>query len=316
MNVFDFLTLLWRALRGQTGGPDFILVYDALGAIIWAFLLFKVFITEGLNIASGNKTELPRILVKYLFVAGMFAIWPMASNHVFSAVAALADMFFPDVSTLLAQLANSMELMRSSEQAAARELGLLSMIMGTIQNLTAGIIFSAIGMIVLFLCYMLILLCVMGSLTILAMNLLLGPVFFALAFDKDFRQIALHWFSAVLSYFLLIPLYGAAVTIAVAIVGATIPTELIGLSSVAQVTAQLFGPFMAVAVVFSVNKVVNTLVGGAAGSGLASSVIGVAGIAASFIPGVAMIRSTAAAGQAAVSKLSTTARAAMGRGRS
>ena len=313
MTVFDFLTLLWRALRGQTGGPDFILVYDALGAIIWAFLLFKVFLTEGLQVASGHKTELPRILVKYLFVAGMFAIWPATSNHIFNAVASLADMFFPDLSTLLVQLGNSMELMRSAEQAAEQEVGLISMILGTIQNITAGLIFSAIGMLVLFVCYMLILLCVMGSLTILAMNLLLAPVFFALAFDKDFRQIALHWFSAVLSYFLLIPLYGAAVTIAVAIVGASIPTSIVGLSSVAQVTAQLFGPFMAVAVVFSVNKVVNTLVNGAAGSGLASSVIGVAGIAASFIPGGALIRSTAVAGQSAVRKLSATARSALGR---
>jgi hypothetical protein len=206
-----------------------------------------------------------------------------------------------------------MELMRSSEQAAAQEVGLISMVLGTIQNLTAGVLFSALGMLVLFLCYMLILLCVIGSLTVLAMNLLLGPVFFALAFDKDFRQIALHWFSAVLSYLLLIPLYGAAVTIAVAIVGAAVPTQIIGLSSVAQVAAQLFGPFMAVAVVFSVNKVVNTLVGGAAGSGLASSVVGVAGIAASFIPGGAMIRSTAAAATSTMSKLSATARSALGR---
>jgi hypothetical protein len=117
----------------------------------------------------------------------------------------------------------------------------------------------------------------------------------------------------VLSYFLLIPLYGAAITIAVAIVGAAIPTQIIGLSSVAQVAAQLFGPFMAVAVVFSTNKVVNSLVGGASGSGLASSVMGVAGIAASVVPGGAVIRSTAAAASAAAAKLSSTARSALGR---
>jgi len=313
MNVFDFLTLIWRALRGQTGGPDFVLVYDALGAVIWAFLLFKVFLTEGIQVASGNRTELPKILIKYLFVAAMFAVWPVASNHIFDAVIALANMFFPDMSTLLSRLGNSMELMRAGEQAASQELGLFSMLVGTLQNLTAGLIFSAIGMMVLFLCYMLILLSVMGAMTILAMNLVLGPVFFALAFDRDFRSIAIHWFSAVLSYFLLIPLYGAAITIAVAIVGAAIPTQVIGLSSVAQVAAQLFGPFMAVAVVFSTNKVINALVGGASGSGLASSVVGVAGIAASIIPGGAMIRSTAAAASAAATKLSTTARSALGR---
>jgi len=51
-------------MRGGTGGPDFVVVYTALGAVIWAFLLFKVFLTEGLSVASGNKTELPKILVK------------------------------------------------------------------------------------------------------------------------------------------------------------------------------------------------------------------------------------------------------------
>ena len=313
MDVFNLLTIIWEALRGTTGGPDFIVVYTALGAIIWAFLLFKVFLTEGLQVASGEKTELPKILVKYLFVAAMFAVWPMASNHIFDAVIALANMFFPDINTLLTRLGNSMELMRASEQAAAQELGLFSMLVGTLQNLTAGLLFSAIGMMVLFLCYMLILLSIMGALTILAMNLVLGPVFFALAFDRDFRSIALHWFSAVLAYFLLIPLYGAAITIAVAIVGAAVPTHIIGLSSVAQVAAQLFGPFMAVAVVFSTNKVVNTLVSGAAGSGLASSVMGVAGIAAGVIPGGAMIRSTVTATSAAVTRLSSTARSALGR---
>ena len=313
MDIMDFLTLLWRSLRGQTGGPDFVLVYDALGGVIWAFILFKVFLTEGIHVASGNKTELPKILVKYLFVAAMFTVWPIASDHIFDGVLALANMFFPDIDTLLVRLGASMELMRAREQAAVQELGLVWMILGTVQNLTAGVIFSALGMIVLFVCYMLILFSILGSLTILAMNLVLAPVFFALAFDREFRSIAIHWFSAILSYFLLLPLYGAAITIAIAIAGATVPTQIIGLSSIAQVTAQLLGPFMAVGVVFSVNKVVNSLVGGASGSGLASSVMGVAGIAASVIPGGAIIRATASTVGTVATKLSSTARSALGR---
>jgi hypothetical protein len=86
MNLSDLLTALWSALRGNIGGgQDFVVVYTALGAILWAFLLFKVFLQEGLQVSTGHGTELPRILVKYLFVAGMFAVWPQASNSIFSA---------------------------------------------------------------------------------------------------------------------------------------------------------------------------------------------------------------------------------------
>jgi hypothetical protein len=56
---------------------------------------------------------------------------------------------------------------------------------------------------------------------------------------------------------------------------------------------------MAVGVVFSTNKIVNALVGGASGSGLGSMAMGVGGIGISLIPGGAVVRSTVAAGRSA-----------------
>ena len=310
MNLSDLLTALWLSLRGTLGGGhDFVVVYTALGAILWGFLLFKVFLQEGLQVATGHRSELVRILVKYLFIAGMFAIWPQASSSIFSAVKLLATTFYPSLDSLLDKMAGSMGFIEGSQQTSANALGSL---------------FVLIGMIVLFLCYALILINIAGSLTILAMNLVLGPVFFALAFDRDFRGHAQHWFAAVLSYFMLIPLYGAALTVAAAIAGAAVPANLFGFPSIAQVLAQVIGPLMSVGVVFSTNKIVNALVGGAAGSGLGSMALGVAGIGLSLLPGGAMVRSTAAAGRSAVgaaanagrvigSKISSTARAALGR---
>ncbi len=325
MNLFDLLTTLWSALRGKIGtGHDFVLVYTSLGAILWAFLLFKVFLQEGLQVASGHRSELLKILVKYLFVAAMFAVWPTASNSIFSAVKTLATTFYPSMNGLFDALANTMAFMQSNQQATANSQGLVSTVLGTVYNFTLGGLFELIGMIVLFLCYALILINMAGSLTILAMNLVLGPVFFALAFDRDFRTHAQHWFAAVLSYFLLIPLYGAALTVAATIAAVAVPTNVFGLPSSAQVAAQVLGPLMAVGVVFSTNKIVNALVGGAAGAGLGSMALGVAGVGVSMVPGGAMIRSTAAAGRSAASaaasagravsaKISSTARAAMGK---
>jgi hypothetical protein len=325
MNLSDLLNTLWQALRGNLGGgQDFVVLYTALGAILWAFLLFKIFLQEGIQIASGHHTELPRILVKYLFVAAMFAIWPQASNSIFTAVRALATMFYPSLNELFDTMSEAMILMGGGQQAASNSQGLVSTVLGTVYNFTLGSLFVGIGTIVLFLCYGLIMINIAGSLTIMAMNLVLGPVFFALAFDRDFRSHALHWFAAVLSYFMLIPLYGAALTVAAAIAGAAIPTNLFGFPSGAQVAAQVLGPLMAVGVVFSTNKIINALVGGAAGSGLGSMALGVAGIGLSLLPGGAIVRSTAAAGRSAVSaaantgktvvtKISATARAALGK---
>lgn len=325
MNLSQLLNTLWQALRGNIGGGyDFVAVYTALGAILWAFLLFKIFLQEGIQVASGHRTELPKILVKYLFVAGMFAIWPQASTRIFSAINAIATMFYPSLNNVLNTMSDSMTMMGGGEQAASNSQGLVSTVLGTVYNFTLGGLFVGIGTIILFLCYALIMINIAGSLTILAMNLVLGPVFFALAFDRDFRSHAQHWFAAVLSYFMLIPLYGAALTVAAAIAGAGIPANIYGMPSGAQVAAQLIGPLMSVGVVFSTNKVVNALVGGAAGSGLGSMTLGVAGVGISLLPGGAMVRSTASAGGSAASaagsaaktvseKISSTARAALGK---
>lgn len=304
MNMFDFLNQLWGVARGMSGGPDFIVIYTAIGAGLFGFLWFKVFITEGLQVASGHRSELPRILAKYLMVALMFIVWPLASNRIFDGVSTLAAMFFPDLNELFTTMSIAMTRMSETEQA---DFSVKALLMAVVRlnpvSLAATTILNGlliiIGMMALFLCYMLILVNIAGSLAILAMNLVIGPVFFGLAFDKDFRSISVHWFTAVLSYALLMPLYGLALRMAAAIAGAGVPPTAIGFVSSGQIAAQLLGPFMAVGIVFSANKVVSALVGGAAGSGLGSSVLGGAAIATSLIPGGAMIRATAGAANAA-----------------
>ncbi|MCI0623429.1 MAG: type IV secretion system protein [Acidobacteria bacterium] len=327
LSISQILKNIWAALRGAGGagaGMDFIVVYDSLGAILFAFLLFKVFLTEGLHVAMGARTELPRILVKYLFVAAMFAVWPRAADALFAAVTSLADLFYPSLDTLLQGMNTPMTALTTTNQAATNTQGLTETILGGLYNFTIGNLLILVGTIVLFLCYALVLVNIAGSLTILAMNLVLGPVFFALAFDKDFRVHSHKWFSTVLSYFLLIPLYGAALAVAAQLLGTSLPANWFGLPSGPQMMAQLIGPIMSVGVVFSTNRIVNSLVGGAAGAGAGSMVLGLAGVGAHLIPGGAVLRSTAAGGRAAVgaaasaarsvgSRLSATARAALGR---
>ena len=308
MNLFDFLNTLWQTARGLNGaGIDFVAVYAGIGGAIWALLLFKVFIAEGLNVASGHQTELPRIFAKYLFVALMFATWPWLATRFWDACVFTAQAFFPDMSDLFNTMNIAMNRMSEQSRAEGNLRALASLVLnpgsaiaGTILN---GLLII-IGMFTLFLCYMLILINIAGSLTVLAMNLVIGPVFFALAFDRDFRSIAVSWLTAALSYALLMPLYGLALHMAATIAGAGIPPNWTGFTSTGQIAAQLLGPFMALGVVFSVNKVISALVGGAAGSGLGSSVMGGAmatvGMASALVPGGGMIRATTGAAGAFV----------------
>jgi len=322
ISLSRLMETLWSGLRGAWG-TDFVAVYTALGAILWGFLLFKVFLQEGLQVAVGNRSELPRILVKYVFIAGMFGIWPLLSSSLFRAVQLLAATFFPDLNQVFDQMAGGMAYMQTSTQAAENSQGLVATVLGTMYNLSLGAVMSMLGVLIFFLCYVLIFLNIAGSITILALNLVLGPVFFALAFDRDFRGHSQRWLAAVLSYILLIPLYGAALRMAASIAGAAIPAPF-GSPSMPQVVTQFIGPILAVGVVLSTNKVVNALIGGAAGSGAGSTALGIAGISANLIAGGALVRATGAATGAAAragasaaqtvgGKVSSTARAALGK---
>ncbi len=322
MNLAQLMDVIWNALRGRlNGGWDYVVVYTTLGAILWAFLLFKVFLQEGIQVASGNRTELHRILIKYLFIAAMFAIWPMASDQIFNAVKILATNFYPSLQSLTTSFMDQTVSMDQAMNASNNSQGLVSTILGTLYNVTLGSLLFGIGAIVLFICYGIILVCMGGSLCILAMNLVLGPVFFAMAFDREFRPNALRWFMAVLSYFMLIPLYGAALSIGVAIL-AVAAANPFGSATSGQVAAQLLGPVLSLGIVLSTNKIINALVGGAAGAGLGQITLGIAGTALTLIPGGSMIRATGAAGGAAAkaassatksvtSRLSSTATAAV-----
>jgi len=299
MNLFDFLNMLWQSARGLNGsGIDFVAVYAGIGGAIWALLLFKVFLAEGLQIASGHQTELPRILVKYLFVAMMFTIWPWLATKLWDVAAVAAQSFFPNLSDLFSTMTIAMN--RMSEQSRAEgNLQALTMAIvdpvGAVGRTILNGLLVIIGMFTLFVCYMLIIINVAGSLTILAMNLVIGPVFFAFAFDRDFRSIAVHWLTAALSYMLLMPLYGLSLHMAATIAGAAIPPNWTGFTSIGQIAAQLLGPFMALGIVFSTNKVISALVGGASGGGLGSSVLGAAAIGMSIIPGGGMLSATGSA---------------------
>jgi len=285
----QFLSTVWNALSGGGGGVNFVMFYQWLGFIIWGFLAFKVFAQEAISVSMGERTTLPKILVKYLIFIGVFFTWPHFANNLFFGCIELVRWTFPTGGELLDTAAISMQRMAAQEEAkslldsliaALNPVETLRVVATTLMNGLSYILASLI----LFLCYMLIMLCIAGALAVLAMNLALAPVFIALAFDKDFRPIFMNWFSATLSYFLLMPLYGATITAAAAIAGAGVSPTIAGPTTSGQLWAQLIGPFMSLGLVFSTNKLVNSLVGGAMGGGLASTVMGVA----SIIPGMAV----------------------------
>ena len=283
----DILNVIWGVLTGTIGGINFIQQFSALGLLIFGFLVFKSLATESVNLVTGKGTELPKTLIKYLFVTSMIAGWPWLADSIYTGVLLLVEGFFPDFGEMLNTMLGSWDSIQRAEEARKMDSSVWEKIVNYAGaalapfNLLLDGLLIAIAWLILILCYALIMINAVGAISILLMNLVLGPVFFALAFDKDFRSPAVQWMTTILSYTMLIPLYGATIRIAAAIAGAAsfisfdhyMLTDRVSSGAVA---ARCFGPILAVGIVFSTNRVISSLIGGTGGSGLGGIAAGVA----------------------------------------
>ena len=287
--IIDIIDILWLTLTGNIGGINFIQQFSALGLLIFGFLVFKSLVGESVNLVTGRGTELPKTLIKYLFVTMLIAGWPWLADSLYLGVVNIVKAFFPDMQEVLSTMLSSWETIQQMEEARKVDRGLFSKLLEVASNpnYAAGMLvldglLIAVSWLILILCYAIILINAVGAITILVMNLVLGPVFIALSFDKDFRSPAVQWMMTILSYTMLMPLYGAAIRMAAAIAGAAsfVGLEQFTLSGInvssGVMAARLLGPFLAVGIVFSTNKVIASLIGGTGGSGLGGMIAGVA----------------------------------------
>ena len=300
-SLTSLIQVIWQAVTGGVGGVNYVTVFSQIAVVIWGFMGFVMFASEALDLAAGRGFKLDKKLVVYAFLGLLIFVWPNAANNSYNAAANMAEAFMGDSDAILDTLMGSYLDMQDVDETTVEETGLwdrVSAILVMLPQKIGQVFFTGIGVLITLACYILILIMIAGMFATFAMTLALGPVFVALGLSEHFRQYAWRWFGCYLTYFLAIPLYGAALQIVVAIFGAGVVdlSQMQGGVGMDHMAVSVFGPLVSLGVVFAVSKVVSGLTGGAMGGtgSLAMSL----GMGAAGIAGRAMGGASAAGGAA------------------
>ncbi|HOT02422.1 MAG TPA: type IV secretion system protein, partial [Acidobacteriota bacterium] len=155
--------------------------------------------------------------------------------------------------------------MQNTDQAAVAGQGSLGM-MGAIVALPTAMTLhqiSTLGGLVAILCYAIMLVSVAGIFSMLGIYLILGPVFIPLGLTDAFSSFFYKWVGVVLSFFLVIPIYGATLAVIMALLGGSVInlSNLVGLPSLEHVFQAVIGPIISVGLILGVNKIASSLTG-------------------------------------------------------
>ncbi len=288
---------IWSAVHG--GGVDYIQVFTTAAAGIWLIMMIVNLWGEAISMAAGNQTQLPKMLSIYAVLGMIIWNWPWLADHLYSGSVASLNFFMNKSNTFLGNVSLAFERMQELDIAATTQQSGV-MIADPITSAVISGLAVVVGSLALIACYLLTIIMVASSFTILALYLVMGPLFIALGVNENFRQFTFKWIGAVLSYLVVIPLYGAALDICNVIFGASLPnwTNIVGTPSIDHMFIMLFGPLISIGLIFAVSRVAHELTGGvghSAGS-MAASIGMMAAAAAAKIGGAA---ATGGAGAAA-----------------
>jgi len=292
-SLTNILNLMWNAVTGVGGGTNFMTVFQGMAAVFWGFMAFIMFSKEAMDLAAGRGFNLDKKLIRYAVLGILLFTWPTIATKLYGFAVYIVHTYITDQGTLTKTIIASYHRMSTVDKAAWDSGGVFTriwMVLTAIPNMIMTGALSVIGGLILIFCYILILLMVVGAFTVFAMHLLLGPIFLALGLSSEFEQYMWRWVGALLTYVLVIPLYGAALEISVAIFSAGLPNfrNIQGAVSLDHLFVSIVGPIIAVGIVFATSKVATSLTGGVMAStgSLAMSVgLAVAGIAAKAAAG-------------------------------
>ena len=263
--IFSFGTLartIWDALNGTSfNAAEGFLV---LGTGLWGIMCLWAFAHEAIDIASGKGTNLPKLLLRWAIIGALLAAWPTMADNLFNVAARLADQM-PDAGQLASYYLEGYSKMQNTDQAAVAGQGSLGM-MGAIVALPTAMTLhqiSTIGGLVAILCYAIMLVSVAGIFSMLGIYLILGPVFIPLGLTDAFSSFFYKWVGVVLSFFLVIPIYGATLAVIMALLGGSVInlSNLVGLPSLEHIFQAVIGPIISVGLILGVNKIASSLTG-------------------------------------------------------
>lgn len=287
--IFSLDTLIdtiWAALTG--GSYNLAEAFQALGAGLWSIMCLWAFANEALDMAMGRGTNLPKLLLRWAVIGAVLAAWPAMAAKLYGVAGDLASPAagFPDLRDLFTAFMQGHQQMQNADQAAAagqESLGIAAALAALPTAMMMNQV-AALGGFVCLVCFAVVVVSVAGLFMILAMYLVLGPVFIPLGMTDAFSSFFYKWIGVVLAFFLVIPLYGGALCIIFALLGGSVVqfTNLTALPSLEHVFQAVIGPILSVGLILGVNRVATSLTGsyfGQSGSmafsiGLAATGIG------------------------------------------
>lgn len=306
-NTFALDTLIqiiWTALHGGHGDYDIAGAFHVLGNGLWQIMCVWAFANEAMDMAAGKGTNLPKLLLRWAVISAVLLAWPVMADNLYGAAMRLAAAIIPDSETVFLKLMEGYAAMQGADQAAVAGQGLLGGL-GSLAALPSALMMhqaAMVGGLVAMACFLILLVSVAGIFMIFAMYLVMGPVFIALGMTDAFSGFMYKWIGVVLSFFLVIPLYGAALCIVLAVVGSTgfNLANLQGLPSLDHVFNAVMGPILAVGLILAVNRVAGALTGSYFGQqGSMAFTIGMAAAGIGARLGLSAVSAGAAAGGAA-----------------
>ncbi|HOB54196.1 MAG TPA: type IV secretion system protein [Acidobacteriota bacterium] len=275
-NTFALGTLIdiiWQAIHGEAGGYDIAGAFQDFGGILWQIMCLWAFAHEAIDMAMGKGTNLPKLLLRWAIISAVILAWPSMADHLYTAADNLAGAVIPKLQDVFNLFKTGYCQMQNTDQTAVTQQGFLGLFSSIAAIPSAMMInqISTIGGAITIVCFAILLVSLAGVFMIFALYLIMGPVFIALGMTDTFSSFMYKWIGVVLSFFLVIPLYGAALAIIIALYGSSVinMANIQGLPSMDHVFNMIIGPILSVGLILGVNKVASTLTGsyfGQAGS--------------------------------------------------
>jgi type IV secretory pathway VirB6-like protein len=256
----DVITIIHDVLWANLGA------FRIAGTAIVGFLLALELMEEAFDLATGRGFKLDKRLLTYMFCAVFIVGYPILADAIWSSALGLGskalDGFIQIKEQILTQTEAAMNAMNA---ACSGFFGILSAIkaLPSLICFGIGVLFMIIALIVIYIM-------LAGAFASLAFVIVLGPFFIPFILNPATRGMFISWVSNVISYLIMIPMLGWAISITVSIFFDAATKTMLSFSGkpgFSHLLTLLLGPLTCIGIAMNVPKVVSSLIGGGGGAG-------------------------------------------------
>jgi type IV secretory pathway VirB6-like protein len=193
-------------------------VYDGINLTqsfalsILNLLIVLELINEALNIASGKEFKLPEKLLTLALICCLIYGFPQLASGIWKAAEYAGNFLSENFTILTSHTKKTMDEATEAMNSLLPGGSLISKLKVFISTFPI-ILGLGISHILIGLSLIIILIFIAGAYTSLALTLWVGPVFIVFLMSPITRGIGVNWFNHILSYLLMIPMFGITLQI-------------------------------------------------------------------------------------------------------